>query len=113
MIGGGATGLGTAVEAASRGLRTLLVEKTDSAMGELCRPARGPLGEVRLLHEQRTESSRSSFDGRAKTGCAAPDYGNVPRLAAPADLFQGARARHGGRVGVGNSGVFLNYLIRF
>ena len=35
VIGGGATGLGAAVEAASRGYRTLLVERFDSAKGSL------------------------------------------------------------------------------
>jgi len=32
VIGGGATGLGCAVEAASRGYRTLLIEQSDSAL---------------------------------------------------------------------------------
>jgi glycerol-3-phosphate dehydrogenase len=35
VIGGGATDLGTAVEDASRGLRTLLVEKKDFAKKDL------------------------------------------------------------------------------
>ena len=33
VIGGGATGLGTAVDAASRGFKTLLLEKHDFAKG--------------------------------------------------------------------------------
>ncbi len=35
IIGGGATGLGCAVDAASRGYKTLLLEKYDSAKGIL------------------------------------------------------------------------------
>src|ERR1035441_8837014 len=43
VIGGGATGLGTAVEAAARGYRTLLVERSDFAKGTSSRS-------TKLLH---------------------------------------------------------------
>ena len=49
VIGGGATGLGSAVEAASRGLRTLLVEKTDFAKGTSSRATKLAHGVVRYL----------------------------------------------------------------
>src|SRR5882672_7343200 len=51
VIGGGATGLGTAVEAASRGLRTLLVEKTDFAKGTSSRATKLAHGGVRYLEQ--------------------------------------------------------------
>ncbi len=40
IIGGGATGLGTAVDAAPRGYRTLLVEQGDFAQAPSLLPAR-------------------------------------------------------------------------
>jgi glycerol-3-phosphate dehydrogenase len=64
VIGGGATGLGTAVDAASRGYRTLLLERRDFAAGTSSRSTklihggfrylrRGRLGQVREgLHER-------------------------------------------------------------
>ena len=64
VIGGGATGLGTAVDAASRGYRTLLLEQRDFAAGTSSRSTKlihggfrylrqGQLGQVRrALHER-------------------------------------------------------------
>ncbi|WNZ27172.1 glycerol-3-phosphate dehydrogenase/oxidase [Leptolyngbya sp. NK1-12] len=49
VIGGGATGLGTAVEAASRGYRTLLLEKYDFAKGTSSRSTKLVHGGVRYL----------------------------------------------------------------
>ncbi|QYO62523.1 FAD-dependent oxidoreductase [Leptolyngbya sp. 7M] len=49
VIGGGATGLGTAVEAASRGYRTLLLEKFDFAKGTSSRSTKLVHGGVRYL----------------------------------------------------------------
>jgi glycerol-3-phosphate dehydrogenase len=51
VIGGGATGLGTAVDAASRGLKTLLVEKTDFAKGTSSRATKLAHGGVRYLEQ--------------------------------------------------------------
>lgn len=51
VIGGGATGLGTAVEAASRGYRTLLVERTDFAKGTSSRSTKLVHGGVRYLEQ--------------------------------------------------------------
>jgi glycerol-3-phosphate dehydrogenase len=51
VIGGGATGLGTAVEAASRGLKTVLVEKTDFAKGTSSRATKLAHGGVRYLEQ--------------------------------------------------------------
>src|SRR5689334_5033255 len=64
IIGGGATGLGAAVDAAARGYRTLLLERLDFAQGTSSRStklahggvrylARGEIGLVRrALHER-------------------------------------------------------------
>ena len=51
VIGGGATGLGAAVEAASRGYRTLLVEQHDFAKGTSSRSTKLVHGGVRYLQQ--------------------------------------------------------------
>ena len=51
VIGGGATGLGAAVEAASRGYRTLLVERGDFAKGTSSRSTKLVHGGVRYLQQ--------------------------------------------------------------
>jgi glycerol-3-phosphate dehydrogenase len=52
IIGGGATGLGAAVEAASRGYRTLLVERSDFAKGTSSRSTKLVHGGVRYLEQR-------------------------------------------------------------
>ena len=49
IIGGGATGLGSALDAASRGLRTLLLEQSDFAKGTSSRSTKLVHGGVRYL----------------------------------------------------------------
>jgi glycerol-3-phosphate dehydrogenase len=51
VIGGGASGLGAAVEAASRGLRTLLLERNDFAQGTSSRSTKLVHGGVRYLEQ--------------------------------------------------------------
>ena len=51
IIGGGATGLGTAVEAASRGYKTLLLEQDDFAKGTSSRSTKLVHGGVRYLQQ--------------------------------------------------------------
>ena len=51
IIGGGATGLGIAVDAASRGLRTLLLEQYDFAKGTSSRSTKLVHGGVRYLQQ--------------------------------------------------------------
>jgi glycerol-3-phosphate dehydrogenase len=51
VIGGGATDLGTAVEDASRGLRTLLVEKKDFAKKTSSRATKLAHGGIRYLEQ--------------------------------------------------------------
>ena len=53
VIGGGATGLGTAVDAASRGLETVLVERADFASGTSSRSTKLVHGGVRYLRQGR------------------------------------------------------------
>ena len=49
VIGGGATGLGTALDAASRGYRTLLLEQSDFTKGTSSRSTKLVHGGVRYL----------------------------------------------------------------
>jgi len=51
VIGGGATGLGTAIEAASRGYSTLLLEQSDFAKGTSSRSTKLVHGGVRYLQQ--------------------------------------------------------------
>ena len=51
IIGGGATGLGSAIDAASRGYKTILVEKTDFAKGTSSRSTKLVHGGVRYLQQ--------------------------------------------------------------
>jgi glycerol-3-phosphate dehydrogenase len=51
VIGGGATGLGTALDAASRGYRTVLVEQSDFAKGTSSRSTKLVHGGVRYLKQ--------------------------------------------------------------
>jgi glycerol-3-phosphate dehydrogenase len=51
ILGGGATGLGAAVEAASRGLRTVLIERFDFAKGTSSRSTKLVHGGVRYLEQ--------------------------------------------------------------
>ena len=51
VIGGGATGVGTALEAASRGYRTLLIEQSDFAKGTSSRSTKLVHGGVRYLQQ--------------------------------------------------------------
>lgn len=51
VIGGGATGLGAAVESASRGYRTLLIERFDFAKGTSSRSTKLAHGGVRYLEQ--------------------------------------------------------------
>src|SRR5262245_52727600 len=51
VIGGGATGLGTAVDAASRGYSTLLLEQSDFAKGTSSRSTKLVHGGVRYLKQ--------------------------------------------------------------
>lgn len=64
IIGGGATGLGTAVDAASRGYKTLLVEQYDFAKGTSSRSTKLVHGGVRYLAQGNIKLVRESLKER-------------------------------------------------
>ncbi len=64
IIGGGATGLGTAVDAASRGYKTLLVEQYDFAKGTSGRSTKLIHGGVRYLAQGNIKLVRESLKER-------------------------------------------------
>src|SRR5947209_18000623 len=64
VIGGGATGLGAAVEAASRGYRTVLLEQHDFAKGTSSRSTKLIHGGVRYLRQGNLRLVRESLRER-------------------------------------------------
>ncbi|MBV9961846.1 MAG: glycerol-3-phosphate dehydrogenase/oxidase [Parafilimonas sp.] len=64
IIGGGATGLGTAVDAASRGLSTILVEADDFAKGTSSRSTKLVHGGVRYLEQGNLKLVREALKER-------------------------------------------------
>ncbi|HEY0297399.1 MAG TPA: glycerol-3-phosphate dehydrogenase/oxidase [Bordetella sp.] len=77
VIGGGATGLGTAVDAASRGFRTLLVEAADFAKGTSSRATKLVHGGVRYLAQGNISLVREALHERGLL------HHNAPHLAWP------------------------------
>jgi len=73
IIGGGATGLYTALDAASRGHRTLLLERGDFAAGTSSRSTKLIHGGVRYLRQGRPALVRSSLRERTLLFANAPD----------------------------------------
>ena len=74
VIGGGATGLGVAVDAASRGYRTLLVESRDFASGTSSRSTKLVHGGVRYLEQLNFSLVREALRERGLL------YRNAPHL---------------------------------
>jgi glycerol-3-phosphate dehydrogenase len=72
IIGGGATGLGTAVEASSRGHRTVLVEADDFAKGTSSRSTKLIHGGVRYLRQGHVGMVRQSLRERQRLLQNAP-----------------------------------------
>lgn len=66
IIGGGATGLGTAVDAASRGLSTLLIEADDFAKGTSSRSTKLVHGGVRYLEQGNIKLVREALRERGR-----------------------------------------------
>ncbi len=62
IIGGGATGCGTALDAASRGLKVALVEQNDFAEGTSSRSTKLVHGGVRYLEKAVRKLDRTQFD---------------------------------------------------
>jgi len=74
VIGGGATGLGAAVDAASRGYRTLLLEAHDFAKGTSSRSTKLVHGGVRYLEQGRIGLVREALVERARLVRNAPQW---------------------------------------
>lgn len=75
VIGGGATGLGVAVDAASRGFKTLLLEQSDFAKGTSSRSTKLVHGGVRYLEQGNIRLVREALRERGYI------LKNVPQLA--------------------------------
>jgi glycerol-3-phosphate dehydrogenase len=76
IIGGGATGLGTAVDAAARGYRTLLLEQSDFAKGTSSRSTKLIHGGVRYLQQGNLKLVRESLRERGLLTRNAPHLVN-------------------------------------
>ena len=72
IIGGGATGLGAAVDAATRGYRTLLLEQSDFAKGTSSRSTKLIHGGVRYLQQGNLKLVRESLRERGLLTRNAP-----------------------------------------
>jgi glycerol-3-phosphate dehydrogenase len=72
IIGGGATGLGCAVDAASRGYKTLLLEKSDFAKGTSSRATKLVHGGVRYLQQGNIRLVREALLERGRLLKNAP-----------------------------------------
>lgn len=77
VVGGGATGLGVAVDAASRGLSVVLIEAEDFAKGTSSRATKLLHGGVRYLAQGNLRLVREALHERATV------LRNAPRLAQP------------------------------
>ena len=84
VLGGGATGLGTAVDAASRGFRTLLVEKTDFAKGTSSRATKLAHGGVRYLQQGNIALVREALHERGLMLKNAPHLVHPLKFVIPA-----------------------------
>ena len=88
VIGGGATGAGTALDAASRGLKVALVERFDFAQGTSSRSTKLVHGGVRYLEQAVKHADRSQFSlVREALRERAVLLKNAPHLAHPLPLL--------------------------
>ena len=67
IIGGGATGLGAAVDSAARGLKTLLIEQDDFAKATSSRSTKLIHGGLRYLQQGKPLTSHRSFKRKRPT----------------------------------------------
>ena len=118
VIGGGCTGLGTALDAAARGFSTLLVEAEDFAKGTSSRATKLVHGGVRYLAQGRVSLVREALRERSlllanaphlagRLAFVVPAYGlrgrlvDLPLLAAGLGIYEAlAGGRRLGRMGV-------------
>jgi len=87
IIGGGATGLGAAVEAASRGHRTALVEAEDFAKGTSSRSTKLIHGGVRYLRQGQVGMVRQSLRERQRLLQNAPHVVHTLEFVLPTYRF--------------------------
>src|SRR5579864_1707118 len=80
VIGGGATGLGSAVDAAARGYRTLLLEARDFAQGTSSRSTKLIHGGVRYLARGEIPLVREALHERGVL------FRNAPHLVHPREF---------------------------
>jgi len=83
IIGGGATGLGAAVEAASRGLRTLLIERSDFAKGTSSRSTKLVHGGVRYLEQMNITLVLDALRERGRMLANAPHLAHTFSFVVP------------------------------
>ena len=112
VIGGGATGLGAAVDATSRGLTTLVVDSGDFASGTSSRSTKLVHGGVRYLAQGNVSLVREALRERGRLLRNAPHVVHDRQFLVPAYRF-GAREYYGlglwtydrlaGRLGIGRS----------
>ncbi|MEZ4647915.1 MAG: glycerol-3-phosphate dehydrogenase/oxidase [Candidatus Eisenbacteria bacterium] len=99
VVGGGANGLGAAMDAVSRGYRTLLVERGDFASGTSSRSTKLIHGGVRYLEQGRLSLVRESLRERATLLANAPDFVQPVRFVVPAySRWERAKLRLGLRL---------------
>ncbi|MBV9489684.1 MAG: glycerol-3-phosphate dehydrogenase/oxidase [Verrucomicrobia bacterium] len=84
IIGGGATGLGCALDAASRGYQTLLVEKHDFAKGTSSRSTKLVHGGVRYLEQGNIQLVRHALQERGLLLKNAPHLAHPLKFVIPA-----------------------------
>ncbi len=87
VVGGGATGLGTAVEAAARGYKTLLVEARDFASGTSSRSTKLVHGGVRYLQQGNVKLVLEALRERGRMLRNAPHLAHPLALIVPAYGF--------------------------
>ncbi|HVZ24698.1 MAG TPA: glycerol-3-phosphate dehydrogenase/oxidase [Sediminibacterium sp.] len=83
IIGGGATGLGAAVDAASRGLKTLLIEQYDFGKGSSSRSTKLVHGGVRYLQQGNIKLVREALRERGYLLRNAPHLTSVQPFIVP------------------------------
>ena len=93
VIGGGATGLGTAVDAATRGYRTVLLERGDFACGTSSRSTKLIHGGVRYLRQGNIGLVRESLHERGLLLRNAPSCAPVGTTRCAARCFHANRER--------------------
>ncbi len=111
VVGGGINGVGVALDAVSRGLTTLLVERDDLAVGTSSRSSKLIHGGLRYLEQFRFGLVREALAERRLLGQIAPHIigmerfflpvvgraWRVPYIAAGLTLYDQLGGRHGGR----------------